>query len=430
MERGPLVLISGKDPLGGVGGHQSYIRAHALAAMRAGYEPHIFCVAGRSCITPAEFGVVHRVGSPLLPEPPAATHGPLLAHAVAHLLGCRSGPHVIHGFAIWAAAGVIASRSLARRGLRAVPVASAYGTRAHELSAMQSGLGPHHGLVNRLHYRAWVRWVRTVDDPLEGWGYSRSRLVLVNYESVRTILTRAYGDSLRIRRIPYTVPEALLGSDPVPERSDVAHGLRERDPRASVPASIARLRPADAPLVLGVSRHDPRKGVDVLLIALARLAQRGVPFRACVVGPGRLLEAHRRLAAELRLEGRVTIEGRVEELAPYYAAADVFVLPSLAEASGSVAIIEALRAGLAVIASACDGIPEDLEDGVDALLITPGDPAALATAVAAVLTDSTQRARLAARARACYERRFSPERFVSALANVYEEVGSFDERIA
>jgi glycosyltransferase involved in cell wall biosynthesis len=234
-------------------------------------------------------------------------------------------------------------------------------------------------------------------------------LVLVNYESVRNILVDAYGSALQIRRVPYASPDAF--------------GEAEAPPKPSVPGPIARLSSGEAPLILAVSRHDPRKGLDVLLLALADLAAAGVAFRACLVGPGRLLAAHRRLAAELGLGDKVAITGAVEEVLPYFSCADIFVLPSIAEASGSVSILEALRAGTAVIASACDGIPEDLVDGVEALLVAPGDQRALTNALRALLTDPGRRAELAVRARQAHEQKFSAGRFVAALDDLYTELG-------
>jgi glycosyltransferase involved in cell wall biosynthesis len=246
-----------------------------------------------------------------------------------------------------------------------------------------------------------------VDDRIERWGYSRSTLILVNYASVERILTSAYGSGLPIRRLPYASPDAIRESEPT---TDLA-----------VPEPIAALGAAHAPLVLAVSRHDPRKGVDVLLLALAEVAASGVAFRACLVGAGRLLDAHRRLAAELGLGEQVAITGRVEDVRPYYDCADIFVLPSVAEASGSVSVLEALRAGAAVIASACDGLPEDLADGSDALLVAPGDVHALARALVTVLTDPERRAQLAERGRATHEQKFSAAGFEAALASVYTE---------
>jgi hypothetical protein len=59
-----LVLISGRDVLETAGGHSSYVRAHALAALRAGLEPHVFCLARNGDVVQTDFGIVHRVGVP------------------------------------------------------------------------------------------------------------------------------------------------------------------------------------------------------------------------------------------------------------------------------------------------------------------------------------------------------------------------------
>lgn len=374
MAAQPLVLVSGKDVLDGVGGHETYVRAHAQAAAGLGFAPHVFCVGRRARVTETSYGTVHHVA----PALPVAAQVPLLGRAIARRM---RDPVAVHGFAIWSGAAVLAARRLGCRS-----VASAYGTRAYEVGAMQPGLRAHHGRRQRIRHRAWLGWIRAVDDPLEGWGYRNADAVLVNYASVARLLGDAYG--VASDTVPYAAPVAAL---PRPARSG-------------------------PPLVLAVSRHDPRKGLDVLLHALARLE---IPFRACLIGPGRLLGAHRRLAAELGLSDRVAIPGRVEDVAPHLAAADVFVLPSLAEASGSVSVIEALAAGTAVIASACDGIPEDLTDGVDARLVVPGDAAALAGAIGALVGDPGLRERLARAGRVTYERRFSPAGLAAALEAVY-----------
>jgi glycosyltransferase involved in cell wall biosynthesis len=427
--RRPLVLISGKDVLLGVGGQESYVRAHALAAARAGFAPHVFFLGARSAVRATEFGTVHTVGAAFGCRPPVAFHRRRLARAVATLLAEHRGPHVIHSFAIWSGAGVTASRLLARRGITAVPVASAFSTRKYEVAAMQGTLvGPHHRLAHRLRYRAWLAWVRLVDDAIEGRSYARSRVVLVNYESVRRLLTEAYGPGLEIRKVPYAAESAFEGGG-----AGGATGLRGAaglggaagagGARGAGGGHAISGGPTRAPLVVAISRHDPRKGLDLLLFALAELAAAGIAFRACLVGPGRLLATHRRLAADLGLADHVEIPGRVADVWPYLSAADVFVLPSVAEASGSVSVLEALQSGTPVIASNCDGIPEDLVDGVDALLFPSGDSRALARALAAVLTDPSRRAELAAGARRAYEQKFSASGFVAELARTYAELG-------
>jgi glycosyltransferase involved in cell wall biosynthesis len=86
-------------------------------------------------------------------------------------------------------------------------------------------------------------------------------------------------------------------------------------------------------------------------------------------------------------------------------------------------LLEALQAGCAVIAADCDGIPEDLQHGENALLVPPGDQAALQGALAAALGDPRLRRRLAVSGRATYHERFSRARFVAALAAVYADLG-------
>jgi glycosyltransferase involved in cell wall biosynthesis len=177
------------------------------------------------------------------------------------------------------------------------------------------------------------------------------------------------------------------------------------------------------PLIVAVSRHDPRKGVHVLIEALARLRASGLRFRACLVGGGALLAAHRRLVERLGLAGTVNVEGFVTDPFPYLEEAHVFVQPSLEEGSGSLSLLEALQAGTAVVASDVDGIPEDVVDGESALLTRPGDPEALAAALVRMLGDADLRRRLARRGHAVFESRFSADACAAALREAYAGLG-------
>jgi glycosyltransferase involved in cell wall biosynthesis len=148
-----------------------------------------------------------------------------------------------------------------------------------------------------------------------------------------------------------------------------------------------------------------------------------VRFRACLVGHGPLLEPHRRLARQLRLDDIVAITGWVFDPFAYLRHADVFVLPSFQEGSGSLSLIEALQAGLPVVASNIDGIPEDVTDGDSALLVEPGNIDQLSQALALALTDAGLRGRLQRRAREIFIEKFSAEAFTDALGDLYAEWG-------
>ena len=408
MPSGRLVLISGKDPLAHTGGHASYVQAHALAAARLGFEPHIVAASPRGEITPTPYGIVHRIAAPPSGHLPVAFQIPLLARAARHVLDGHDGLHIIHGFAIWSASAVLAARSLARRGQCATAIASAYATRVYEIAAMQDGLGAHVSPRSRLWYRAWLKWASLVDDRIEGWGYRNARVVGVNYRSVERILTRAYGNQIAVRLMPYAAPASF----------DDAGGEMEPRPEIARPS-----RSAEAPLIVTLSRHDPRKGIDVLLHALAGLAAARVPFRALLIGPGQLLGAHRRLAADLGLADVVSIPGAVPDVEPYLRPADIFALPSRAEASGSVAVLEALRRGIPVVASACDGIPEDITDERAGVLVPPGDADALRDALAGLIRDRSRRLALGAAGRRLHLQRFSAARLTEALGELYTELG-------
>jgi glycosyltransferase involved in cell wall biosynthesis len=225
-----------------------------------------------------------------------------------------------------------------------------------------------------------------------------SRLVLVNYAVVERLIREAHGDGVPLRRFPYAPESAFMP-------------LREHRGAAGAP-----------PRIVVVSRHDPRKGIDVLLRALALLREQGVPFHARLAGPGPLLARHRELARELGLDPCVEVLGLVKDPLAELAEADVYVLPSREEQSGSLALLEAMQSGVAVVASGVDGILEDVVSGVDALLVAPCDAAALAGALSRVLTDTALRARLAAAARGTFETRFAAASLVDAIGGLYQEL--------
>jgi glycosyltransferase involved in cell wall biosynthesis len=394
-----------------VGGHEAYVVAHALAAHAAGFSPHIFCVSQRSSCVATDFGTIHRVASPARPFRGfmVASHAPFLSAGIRRYVRRHPGaPVLLHGFGVWGYVAAGVARALRRRGTSAASLASAYTTMKHEYWEKLSGLQSYHGV--RQHLRHWREYllVRTVAVPAERRGYQGQHLVLVNYESVRQRLLADYDLTVEIRRVPYAAPAAF-----------------DLDPAAGSPpppADLMGLEPAAAPLILSLSRHDPRKGVDILLRALGHLRQRSTPFRACLLSQGPLLPAHRALAEHLGLDGSTVLPGRVDDAQRFLREAAIFVLPSIQEGSGSLAVLEAMQAGCAIVASRCDGLPEDLEDGANALLVPPGDVAALGAALVRLLADPGLRRDLGQRARATFEERFSATIFVQAMGATYGEM--------
>jgi len=181
-------------------------------------------------------------------------------------------------------------------------------------------------------------------------------------------------------------------------------------------------QPRDEAELLFVGRVYPRqKGLDYLVKALAQLPpQRRV--RLVVVGEdwGGVADL-RSLARTLGIEDRILFKGLLarDEVLRAYASADVFVLPSLFEPFGIV-LLEAMAAGLPVVASRVGGIVDVVEDGKTGLLVPPRNPQAIADAIERLLSNPTLRQRMGAEAR-MRAPAYSWEELVPRILEVYRE---------
>ena len=195
-------------------------------------------------------------------------------------------------------------------------------------------------------------------------------------------------------------------------------------PNGADVARFEKAEPADlgrgGPRVLFVGRLHERKGFPTLVSAFAILAGERDDVRLVVAGDGEDRTAIERLAPAAR--ARVTMLGAVpnEDLPPYHAACDVFVAPSVGGESFGMILVEAMAAGLPVVASDIPGYDEVITDGIDGLLDPPRAPVSLAEAIGRLLDDASLTARLvdAARERA---RRFDWSVVTSELEEAYRD---------
>ena len=189
----------------------------------------------------------------------------------------------------------------------------------------------------------------------------------------------------------------------------------------------------DGFLFLSVGRNHPKKNYRTLIEAAALLANDGgdqSPFQVAIVGNdvGKLATAVEDLGLTERISlinqiGGETVAGQPQLPAPdlidLYRAADAFVFPSLLETFG-VALVEAMAAGLPVIAGDSPGCRDVVRRDQDGLLVPPRDPRAIAQAMKMLLTDETRRTALAQSASA-RARDFSWDLVVDAYTALYDE---------
>ena len=190
-------------------------------------------------------------------------------------------------------------------------------------------------------------------------------------------------------------------------------------------ASLTPRRPATRPpTVLYVGRLYPeQKGLETLVAAFASIA-RGHPAQLRLVGEdwGGLARV-RESAREGGITDRVVATGPLErkELLEEYARAEVLVLPSRFEPFGIV-LLEAMAAGLPVVASRVGGIPEVVDAGTTGILVPPGQPAPLAEAIASLLDDPARAAQLGAAGRRRAEQ-YSWSRIAPEYLRLFRELG-------
>jgi len=208
------------------------------------------------------------------------------------------------------------------------------------------------------------------------------------------------------------VPEGILVVVP--------NGI-EPAPASGAPAILARIGPPGTPVVGCLGSLNPHKGQAVLLRALEHFPPEHVLPTVVFIGDGPGRAALESLAATLPRRPRILFLGERLDARALLPAFDLLVVPSVAREGFSLAAIEAMDAGIPVVASRVGGLPEVVDEGRTGILVPPDDPAALAGAVMALLDRPERRRLLGAEGRRQVESRFRAEAMGRRIESLYEE---------
>jgi glycosyltransferase involved in cell wall biosynthesis len=256
----------------------------------------------------------------------------------------------------------------------------------------------HHGYTT-------TSWITRLYNQLDRWSQPAAhRLITVCEAFARQIERRG-------------VARKLIHVQPVPIRIDTTGRVDSREHART----RLKVNPGEI-VLLSVGRLSREKGHAELLRAIARIhqAEPGLRLRLLLVGDGHEAARLRELSSRLGIEKIVSFEGHQAAVSDYYAAADIFVLPSHSEGSPNV-LLEAIDAGLPVVATAVGGIPEMVTNETDALLVPGRDVVALSNAVLRLIHDEALRFRLKSHATSRLER-WTPAKFFQGLASIFKEV--------
>ena len=178
--------------------------------------------------------------------------------------------------------------------------------------------------------------------------------------------------------------------------------------------------PPEGMLVGSVGRLDPVKGHGLLIRAFARLRDRHPGARLILIGDGEEREAYQALARELEIAERVRFLGWRGDVDDLLGELDLFVFPSRNEGMGRAAV-EAMAAGLAVVATRTGGLTEVVRDGETGLLVPPGDADALSAAMDRLLARPEERRAMGEAGRNLAQA-YSAERMCEKIEGLYQRL--------
>lgn len=242
---------------------------------------------------------------------------------------------------------------------------------------------------------------------MQKWACRAADHVLVNAEAIRTVLVDQGYDPSRISVIRNGIDLSRFRNHASTGAVRLGLGLK-----------------ASTPVVAVFSRLNRLKGIEYFLEAVALLAKRFDEVRFLIVGDSVSQAYREELEARARALGlgeRVAFTGFRVDVPELLAEVSVSVLPSLSEGLSNV-VLEAMAAGVPVVATSVGGTPELLEDGVTGLLVPPRDPAALAQAIGSLLEDPARGRSIGQAGRQRVAERFSLEATLRQTEQLYERL--------
>jgi len=243
---------------------------------------------------------------------------------------------------------------------------------------------------------------RRLERPLD-------RLVVRSVSRFATASAHAAGvlqGVLRLRSEQVAVlPNSVIERRPAVSSDDVRRNLNIGD---------------DVVLAVAIGRLEERKGHRVLIDAVAERDDGSLDdLLVLVAGEGPQDSFLRERVRRLGLEERIRFIGPVSDAWDLLRAADIVVLPSVSHEDFPIVVLEAMCAGKPVVASVVAGTPEQVVDGVTGLLVPPGDPARLASALVALASDPARRRRMGDVAKERYDQRFTPDQAIARYWDLY-----------
>lgn len=204
----------------------------------------------------------------------------------------------------------------------------------------------------------------------------------------------------------------------------VPHGVDVTRVNPHIDGSMAREKLGikdDEIMVLSIQRLVKKKGVNYLIDAVFDVVKKSPDVKFVIVGDGPERESIMKLARKLKVSNNIALTGFIpsKDLARYYSACDIFILPSLYEQFGLV-LVEAMACGKPVISTKVGAIPEVVDDGKTGLLVEPKNPRQLAGAIIKLANDKDLRRKMGRDGRRRAKTKYDWDTVVEEYLEIYD----------
>lgn len=400
-------VVSGKSPISATGGLGAYSYNVGKILNDLGFKVYIIGFSSQDEVLNLDFATLIHFKNPYerLLALGAVMSAPIFVKKMEGVIDCEAPDEVIvYSAGIWGIAGVKLGKKLLNRNIKVKTIVGYFTTYKHEYHGQLLGTPVEdYGWILHILMRSLYTFASYIYSPIERKMLTATDTIAVHYNSTRAILLNEFPSLQKdkIVKIPYYI-------DLYTRASEVKFA-----PKGICNPSI--------PTVSIICRQDPRKGINTFLKAVTILKGRGVNCNGLIAGSGIFMNRNKYLAKKLGVSDYVNFLGFIDSVEEVLDNTDIYVLPSVEEGSGSISLLEAMKKGVAIITTKCDGIPEDFINGETGILITPGDASQLADAIETLVKDHHLRNKLAQSVKADYNNRFSFEKMKSGIHRIIRE---------
>lgn len=404
----PVFIISGKSPLGDPGGYPAYARSLAVTLKSLGYPVYVLAIGKNPGIVKEDYGDVYISYTILLKIFPFLNqlalsalpyYGFIFSNQVRKIVKEEKiDNYILWGMGPWTYPGVLLKIYPAKGKM--TMISSYFTSTRHEMKgAVDSIKVKDYGIIPKLKYLFVYEIVARVFYLFEKITLVFSDLIVIHYESSRKIIKEEFKvNTKKVRMFPwYTETFKRTGSN---------KNTSKKYPH---------------PLIVSISRQDPRKGLNFIIHAIKIVAQKYPDVTCLIVGSGSFQKLNKKLAEKLNVTKNVIFPGFVPDIKPVLEEADITVVVPLKQGSSALTVIESMSYGKAMVVSDCDGIPEDIKNNYSGLVVPKGDEKSIAKAIEKLIENPKLRKKLGENAFKSYKEKFGFDKMKKDINNLLEK---------